>query len=195
MREKRIYFGHPWAAPKYLSAILRVFVRLTKYVCSFFPPSDSRTTAVSYAGAAVAQGANSVAEKLIQSYASIKKEASRLSKTKPPAPGGGGDGVDDAEGREGKDCDLALTLTTTDFNLAKIERIRLEGTRCVPHTTVLVIGCFRSYYVHLGESYSCYCSGARTARAFEAARLRKATDVGGLPFAGTLLVGLKLPRR
>lgn len=90
-------------------------------------------------GAAVAQGVESVAKKLITSYSAIKKEAKglRVSERKHSHSGGHGAaerGVVKGEARDEKgggekDWDLDLTLTVVEFQRARLERARLAGTR------------------------------------------------------------------
>ena len=114
-------------------------------------------------GAAIAQGAQKVAEKLIVSYTKIKRRAGDLSggggrKAATGRGGVGGDHVTDP-GSE-SDWDLDLALTTVEFNKAKLERIRLMGSRCgcrdecvLRHTThnrfrslfFCCLGCFEKH--------------------------------------------------
>ena len=81
------------------------------------------------AGAAVAQGVDSVAKELITSYTTVKKQAERLwskgkrshmkTELEPGEAGAGG----------AEDWDLELTLTVVEFQRTKLERALLAGKR------------------------------------------------------------------
>lgn len=102
--------------------------------------SAALNTKHEYEGAAIAQGVQKVAEKLIVSYTKIKRRAGYLSgggKEKAATGGRGGDGDVDHVADPGteSDWDLDLALTTVEYNKAKLERIRLMGTRCASRDT------------------------------------------------------------
>lgn len=110
--------------------------QLVKRRCSCFVclPLNPTLKHANLKGAATAQGAQKVAEKLIVSYTKIKRRAGDLlggggRKGATGGEGGGEDHVTDP-GSE-SDWDLDLALTTVEFNKAKLERIRLMGSRCV----------------------------------------------------------------
>lgn len=103
---------------------------------SFMAKALNRPEIYEYTGAAIAQGVQKVAEKLILSYTEIKMRAGELPDSGRQTGGGatgGKDTGDDGVREPGSesDWDLDLTLTTVKFNKAKLERIRLMGTRCV----------------------------------------------------------------
>lgn len=92
-------------------------------------------------GAAIAQGVQKVAEELIISYTRIKKRATRLLNSNQAAAGGvavRGEGGGAVSGGE-EAWDLELTLRTVEFNRAKLERLRLLGTRYVMIFVVLLL--------------------------------------------------------
>lgn len=80
-----------------------------------------------------------MAEDLIVSYTKVKESAKRLSslpgamkhQSEERGVAGGGGWRGDVSGAEEEQWDLGLTLRTAEFNWAKLERLRLAGTRCV----------------------------------------------------------------
>ena len=115
----------------------------------------TRPETYEYAGAAIAQGVQYVAEKLILSYTEIKMRAGDLSNRDEKTEGGaaeenvtGDDGV--REPGSESDWDLDLALTTVEFNKANLERIRLMGTRCVGFDFRSALTSFGSKLLEIG---------------------------------------------